>query len=144
MKLTGDIRKIGFKRDSKFQDIALEIDKVEYLTHKKDGHYFQAFDYEVELENPIRITGDRLAKKNLKPTEEGEIEFQVFDLIDGEYVLNENIQLEVITVYDFDEDLLILSSGYYAVTIPPKEFEALKKELEKVQAYKNRKGNKRN
>ena len=143
MKLTGDIRKIGLKRDNKFQEIALEIDKVEYLTHKKDGRYFQAFDYEVELENPIVITGDRLAKKNVKPTEEGELEFQVYDLIDGEYVLNENIQLEIITAYDFDEDLLILSSVYYAVTIPPKEFEALKKEQEKVKAYKNRKGNKR-
>jgi len=143
MKLTGDIRKIGLKRDNKYQDISLEIDKVEYLTHKKDGRYFQAFDYEVELENPIVITGDRLAKKDLKPTEEGELEFQVYDLIDGEYVLNENVQLEIITAYDFDEDLLILSSVYYAVTIPPKEFEALKKEQEKSKAFKNRKGNKR-
>ena len=143
MKLTGDIRKIGLKRDNKYQDISLEIDKVEYLTHKKDGRYFQAFDYEVELENPIVITGDRLAKKNLKPTEEGELEFQVYDLTDGEYVLNENVELEIITAYDFDEDLLILSSVYYAVTIPPKEFEAMKNELEKNKAFKNRKGNKR-
>src|SRR5688572_7771970 len=143
MKLTGDIRKIGLKRNNKFQDISLEIDKVEYLTHKKDGRYFQAFDYEVELENPIVITGDRLAKKDLKPTEEGELEFQVYDLIEGEYVLNENVQLEIITAYDFDEDLLILSSVYYAVTIPPKDFEALKKEQEKSKAFKNRKGNKR-
>lgn len=143
MKLTGDIRKIGLKRDSKYQDISLEIDKVEYLTHKKDGRYFQAFDYEVELENPVIITGDRLAKKDLKPTEEGELEFQVYDLIDGEYVLNENVQLEIITAYDFDENLLILSSVYYSVTVPPKEFEAMKKELEKTKAFKNRKGNKR-
>ena len=143
MKLIGDIRKIGLKRDNKYQDISLEIDKVEYLTHKKDGRYFQAFDYEVELENPIVITGDRLAKKNLKPTEEGELEFQVYDLTDGEYVLNENVELEIITAYDFDEDLLILSSVYYAVTIPPKEFEAMKNELEKNKAFKNRKGNKR-
>ena len=50
MKLTGDIKKITTKREYKHQDIELEIDKVEYMTNKKDGHYFQAFDYEVELE----------------------------------------------------------------------------------------------
>jgi len=143
MKLNGDIRKIGMKRDSKFQDISVEIDKVEYLTHKKDGRYFQAFDYEVELETPLIITGDRLAKKNQKPMEEGELEFLVYDIVNGEYVLNENVQLEVITAFDFEENLLILSWGYYGITIPPKEFEALKKEHEKLKGFKSRKDNKR-
>ena len=144
MKLTGDIRKIGLKRDSKYQDIKLVIDKVEYLTHKKDGHYFQAFDYDVELENPIVLTGDQLARKHPKPNANGDLEFLVYDKIDDEYVLNENLKLEVEVYHDPEEDLLILSATYFSITLPPKEFEALKKEQEKSKAYKNRKGNKRN
>ena len=142
MKLTGDLRKIGTKRDSKFQDISLQIKKVEYLTYKKDGHYFQAFDYEVELEEPVIITGDRLARKNLK-LPEGELHFEVYDKQGGEYVLNENVKLEVELEYDFEEDVLLLTSVYYAVTLAPKDFEFLKKELEKEKAFRNRKGNKK-
>ena len=141
MKLTGDIRKIGTKREDKHQDILLEINRVEYVTHKKDGNYFQAFDLEVELEKPLIISGDCLAKKNLKPTEEGELIFDVYDKTDGEYLLNKNRELEIIVAYDFEEDLLILSSVYYAEILPPKEFEALKKEYEKTTAFKNRKKN---
>ena len=142
MKLTGDLRKIGTKRDSKFQDISLQIKKVEYLTYKKDGHYFQAFDYEVELEEPVIITGDRLARKNLK-LPEGELHFEVYDKQGDEYVLNENVKLEVELEYDFEEDVLLLTSVYYAVTLAPKDFEFLKKELEKEKAFRNRKGNKK-
>jgi len=142
MKLTGDLRKIGTKRDSKFQDISLQIKKVEYLTYKKDGHYFQAFDYEVELEEPVVITGDRLARKNLK-LPEGELHFEVYDKQGDEYVLNENVKLEVELEYDFEEDVLLLTSVYYAVTLAPKDFEFLKKELEKEKAFRNRKGNKK-
>src|SRR6478736_8073709 len=133
MKLTGDLRKIGAKRDRKFQDISLQIKKLEYLTYKKDGHYFQAFDYEVELEEPVLITGDRLARKNLK-LPEGELHFEVYDKQGGEYVLNENVKLEVELEYDFEEDVLLLTSVYYAVTLTPKDFEFLKKELEKEKA----------
>ena len=143
MKLTGDIRKIGTKREDKHQDISLEINRVEYLTNKKDGNYYQAFDYEVELDEPLIITGDRLARKHPKPGPDGELEFLIYDKVDGEYVLNENLQLEIEVAYDFEEDLLILSSVYYAETLPPKDFEALKKELEKTKAFKNRKGKKR-
>ena len=142
MKLTGDLRKIGTKRDSKFQDISLEVNKIEYLTYKKDGHYFQAFDYEVELENPMVITGDRLARKNLK-LPEGEISFDVYDKQGEEYVLNENIKLEVELEYDFEEDILLVTSVYYAVTLPPKDFEFLKKAYEKDKAFRNRKSNKK-
>ncbi|MBK0402767.1 hypothetical protein I5M27_07200 [Adhaeribacter sp. BT258] len=143
MKLTGDIRKIGTKREDKFQDIVLEINRLEYITHKKDGNYFQAFDLEVELEKPLIITGDRLAKKNIKPSEEGEILFDVYDKAGDAYVLNKNLELEIIVAYDSDEDLLILSSVYYAEMLPPKEFEAFKKEYEKTKAFKNRKGKNR-
>src|SRR5687768_757267 len=107
MKLTGDIRKITTTRSSKHQDIVLEIDTIEYLTHKKDGRYFQAFNYEDEPDAPLIITGDRLARKKIKPTEEGEYEFHVYDLVDGEYILNENLDLEVQIEYDFDEDIII-------------------------------------
>jgi hypothetical protein len=143
MKLTGDIRKIGTKRDDKFEDISLQINRIEYITHKKDGNYYQAFDLEVELEKPLVITGDRLAKKNLKPSEEGEIIFDIYDKEGDDYVLNKNRELEIIVAYDGDEDLLILSSVYYAEVLPPKEFEALKKEYEKTRAFQNRKGRKR-
>src|SRR6478735_5180079 len=104
MKLTGDIRKIGTKRDDKFQDIKLEINRIEYLTHKKDGHYFQAFDYEINLEEPLEITGDCLARKHAKPGPDGELEFLVYDKADGEYVLNENKTLELEIAFDFEED----------------------------------------
>ena len=143
MKLTGDISKIKTKREDQNQQIVLEINRIEYLTHKKDGHYFQAFDYDVELETPIIITGDRLARKHAKPGKEGEIEFLVYDKTEAGYVLNENVALEIEVAYDFEEDLQILSSVYYSVTLPPKEFELLKKELEKEKAFKNRKGRKR-
>src|SRR5688572_3473189 len=143
MKLTGDIKKITTKRDSKHQGIELEIDKIEYITHKKDGRYFQTFDYEVELETPLIITGDQLALKHQKPLEEGEYEYNVFDKVEDEYVLNDNIQLELTLAYDFEEGLTFLSSGYYAVTLPPKEFEKLKTEKEKEKAFMNRKGKKK-
>lgn len=143
MKLIGDIKKITTKRDSKHQGIELHIDRIEYLTHKKDGRYFQAFDYEDELEIPLVITGDRLSLKNLKPLEEGEYEYNVFDKVGEDYKLNENIQLELTLAYDFEEDLTILTTGYYGVTIPPKEFEQLKKEREKEKAYRNRKSKRR-
>ena len=143
MKLTGDIRKISTKREDRFQDISLEINRIEYLTHKKDGHYFQAFDLEVNLEKPLVITGDQLARKHAKPGSEGELEFRVYDKAGDEYVPNEGKILEVEVEYDFEEDLLILSSVYYAETLAPKEFEALKKEHEKQKAFQNRKGKKR-
>lgn len=143
MKLTGDIRKIKTKREDQHADIVLEINRVEYLTHKKDGHYFQAFDYDVDLAAPLLLTGDRLARKHAKPGKDGELEFLVYDKTDNGYALNENIKLEIEVAYDFEEDLQILSSVYYSVTLPPKEFETLKQELEKEKAFRNRKGKKR-
>lgn len=143
MKLTGDIRKIKTKREDQHADIVLEINRVEYLTHKKDGHYFQAFDYDVDLATPLLLTGDRLARKHAKPGKDGELEFLVYDKTETGYALNENIKLEIEVAYDFEEDLQILSSVYYSVTLPPKEFETLKQELEKEKAFRNRKGKKR-
>jgi hypothetical protein len=144
MKLTGDLNKITTKRNTNNQGIELHLDKIEYLTQKKDGRDFQTFDYEDELEPPLVITGDRLALKHQKPLEEGELEFNVFDKVGEEYVLNENIQLELTVAYNPEEGMTILSSGYYAVTIPPKDFEQLKMEREKEKAFKNRKGRKKN
>lgn len=143
MRLTGDIRKITTKRDSKNQDIEILIDRVEYLTHKKDGNYFQTFDYEVALETPLVITGDRLALKNAKPSADGEYEYNVYELVGEEYVLNADKILDLTLAYYPEEDLTILSTGYYAETLPPKEFELLKKEHEKKNSFKNRKARKR-
>ncbi|KAA9345597.1 hypothetical protein [Adhaeribacter soli] len=139
MKLTGDIKRIKNKRDDRNQDIEIEVDKIEYLTSKKDGRYFQAFDFEETLETPLVITGDCLALKPGKPAEEDEYEFNVYDKEGEEYVLNPDKFLSLSIAYDFDEDLTILTSVYYSVTLPPKDFEELKKEKEKERSFKNRK-----
>ena len=143
MKLTGDIRRIKTNRDDRNRDIEIQIEKVEYLTHKKDGRYFQAFDFEDTLEAPLVITGDCLALKPGKPAAEGEYEFNVYDQTEEGYVLNPDKELTLTIFYDFEEDLIILNGLYYSVTLPPKEFEQLKKEREKEKGFKNRKDRRR-
>lgn len=143
MKLTGDIRRIKTQRENRNRDIEIEIEKVEYLTHKKDGRYFQTFDYEDTLESPIVITGDCLALKPGKPAEEGEYDFVVFDKEGEEYKANPDKELTLTVAYNFEENLNILNGLYYTVTLPPTAFEQLKKEREKEKGFKNRKGRKK-
>ncbi|OKL38725.1 hypothetical protein [Pontibacter flavimaris] len=140
MKLIGNINDIKYSRENKNQDTALHISKVEYITHKKDGRFFQPFDLEVELTEPIVITGDRLARIQNPLLEKGEYEFEVYDIVDNAYVLNPEKQLSLSIEYDFDLDVTILSSLYYTVTVSNEEFKELKAEhiKQKKQQQKGR------
>lgn len=142
MRLTGNIQDIKTSRDSKNKDIALHINKIEYITHKKDGRFFQPFDYEDELETPLVITGDCLSRIDNKHLEEGEYEFKVYDKVGDDYELNESKQLSIETAYDYDEDVTILRSIYYTVTVSNEEFKQIKTERGKAKAAKKGKGRK--
>ncbi|WP_205502293.1 hypothetical protein [Rufibacter psychrotolerans] len=142
MKVVGNILTIGTKRDNKHQNIEVYLDAVEYLTSRKDGKYYQDFSYEEELETPLVITGDCLARVPGKQAEEGEYEFRVYDKVGEEYVLNPDKQLSLSLEYDFDENLHILSSAYYAISLPDAEFTKLKAEKEKEKSVKKWKGRK--
>ncbi|MFC6998828.1 hypothetical protein [Rufibacter roseus] len=131
MKVVGNLRNIGTKRDSKNAGIEIHLDQVEYLTSKKDGRYFQEYEYIDELESSMVITGDCLALDSSKKLDEGEYEFKVYDKIGEEYVLNENKQLTLTMVYDFEENLHILSIASYHVTLAPDDFKELKKTKER-------------
>lgn len=139
MKLIGELRKITARRDDKNQAIEIHIDKVEYLTHKKDGRYFQAFDFEDSFETPLIITGDCLAQSSVSEPENGEFDFTVYDKVGDEYIANKNKTLEVTTFFDEEENLTILSEIYYSETLPPAEFEKLKLEREKTRKFIGRK-----
>ncbi|ARS34559.1 hypothetical protein [Pontibacter actiniarum] len=143
MKLVGNIQDIRGSRNTKNEGIALHIDRIEYVTHKKDGRFFQPFDLEVELETPLVITGDCLARTDNKHLEEGEYEFLVYDKVDDGYELNESKQLSIETAYDYDADVTILRSVYYTVTVSNEEFKQLKTEQGKARAAKKGKGRKR-
>lgn len=137
MKLKGNILNIKSKRDSNNADIELEIDKIEYITYKKDGKYHQPFDYIDELETPLILTGDCLVRDNTKHTEEGDFEFKVYDKAeDGTYTLNENKRLELSIEVDFDEGLSILSALTYTVVISNDEFQKLKSDRAKERRAK--------
>lgn len=143
MKLTGNILNVKNKRDDRNAGIALEIDKIEYITHKKDGKYYQPFDLMVELEEPITITGDCLARKDDKHLPEGEYDFLVYDKEGDDYVLNENKFLSVLLIYDEEEHEHILSSVEYTVTIPNEEFKLLKEEQHKSRVAQKGKSRKK-
>ncbi|WP_181307608.1 hypothetical protein [Rufibacter sp. XAAS-G3-1] len=143
MKVIGNILDISTQRDSRHKDIAVYLDAIEYLTSKKDGRYSQDFEYLDELETPLVITGDCLARVSSKKAEDNEYEFKVYDKAGEEYVLNPNKQLYLTLEYDFDEDLTILSSASYYVTMPNEEFTKFKTEKEKENSRKNWKGRKR-
>lgn len=141
MKLTGNILDIKQKRDSRHQDIALEINRIEYVTHKKDGRYYQPFEFVDELEKPLVITGDCLSRINNNHLEEGEYEFNVFDKAGDDYVLNENKFLSITTAYDYDDQLMILSSVLYTVTVTNEEFKQIK--TDRYKATKGKSGKKK-
>ncbi|MFD2247464.1 hypothetical protein [Pontibacter ruber] len=136
MKLTGNILNIKNKRDSKNAGIELLIDRVEYVTHKKDGKYYQPFNLIVDLEEPVVITGDQLARMDTKHLEEGEYDFQVYDKVEDDYVLNENKFLSVLMMYDEEEQQSILSSVEYTVTVSNDEYKDLKAQYNKEKKAK--------
>jgi hypothetical protein len=140
MRLTGNINNIKQKRDSEHKDVAIEINKIEYVTYKKDGKYHQPFDFVYELETPLIITGDRLAKKDTKHLEEGELEFTVYDVEDDTYVLNPDKQLAVTTAYDYDLDVNLLTFVNYTVVISNEAFQQLKSEIAKAKRQHKGKG----
>ena len=140
MRLTGNINLIKQKRDSARHDIAIEIDKIEYITYKKDGKYHQPFDLTFELDAPIFITGDRLARKDTRHLEEGEHEFHVYDLVDGNYELNPDKQLAVTTASDFDLGQTILTFVNYSEVVPADVFNQLKSDIAKLKRQQKGKG----
>jgi hypothetical protein len=133
MKLTGNILNVKNKRDDRNAGIAIEVDKIEYITYKKDGKYYQPFNLTVDLETPLVITGDCLARKVDKHLPEGEYDFLVYDKEGDDYVLNESKFLSILMIYDEEEQEHFLSSVEYNVTLPNDEFKVLKEE-----AHKNR------
>ncbi|WP_018478732.1 hypothetical protein [Pontibacter roseus] len=137
MKLTGNILDIKSKREDRHAGIALSLDKVEYVTYKKDGKYYQPFNLVEDLETPIVITGNCLARKADKHLQEGEYDFVVYDKEGDDYVLNENKLLSVLLVYDEEEQQHILSSVEYTVVVSNEEFKQLK-----TASHKDRMSNK--
>ncbi|MDX5421048.1 MAG: hypothetical protein LPK07_01495 [Hymenobacteraceae bacterium] len=140
MRLIGNIQNIKHSRDNRNKDIEVHISTVEYITQKKDGRFFQPFDYVDELETPLIITGDCLARTDNKHLEEGEYEFKVYDKAGDDYELNPNKYLSLSTAYDFDADVTILTSLYYTVTVSNEEFEQIRKERNKAKKQKKGKG----
>lgn len=140
MRLTGNIHQIKNSRDSSNRDIAVHINTVEYVTQKKDGRYYQAFDFVEELDTPLVITGDCLALIPSKHAAEGEYAFNVFDKTGEDYALNENKHLSLTVAYDYDMDIAILTSASYVITVSNEEFTQIKSERSK--ARKQKKGRK--
>jgi hypothetical protein len=143
MTLTGNIQEITNKRDSRHQDITLQVDKVEYITSRKDGNFFQDFDYEDVLDTPLLLTGDCLARSDKKYAEPGEIVFQVYDKVGEDYVLNEQKDLVVTMEYIEEDDLTILTSVSYSVRVSNDEFQQIKRDRNKDKMTKLRKNKKR-
>ncbi|AMM51885.1 hypothetical protein TH61_12830 [Rufibacter sp. DG15C] len=143
MKIVGNILDITHKRDTKHQGIEVHLDRVEYLMYKKDGHYLQDFNYIDDLDAPLVITGDRLARIIDKKLPEGEYDFKVYDLVDGEYEENPDKFLSVLLIYDFEEDQHILSSLEYSETVPMEEFKKIKGAREKEKLARKNKAKRR-
>jgi len=136
MKLTGNLQDIKTKRDTNNKGIEVQVDRVEYITHKKDGKYYQPFELIEDLQTPLVITGDCLARVPNKFLEEGESEYAVYDKVEDDYVLNPDKKLALTITYDFDSDLTILTEAYYTVTISNDEFKDLKTRLGKLKKGK--------
>ncbi|GHA80799.1 hypothetical protein [Pontibacter akesuensis] len=142
MRLKGNLSQIKNSRDNQNVDVELYIDKIEYITNKKDGRYTQPFEFVDELDTPLVLTGDCLARVQDKHLEEGEFAYQVYDKVEGEYVLNPDKYLELTVAYDFDADLTILTAAYYTVTVSNEEFKDIKAERSKEKKQKKGKGRK--
>lgn len=131
MELTGNILRIKNKRDSRQQDIAIHIDRIEYITHKKDGRFYQPFAYEDILNSPLIITGDCLARAPNTDFEEEAYAFRVYDKNGDTYTLNENKHLILNLVYVEEAEQNILNSGTYSVTVTNAEFDQIKRDRSK-------------
>ncbi|MCJ8164179.1 hypothetical protein MKJ04_04945 [Pontibacter sp. E15-1] len=143
MRIVGNINQIKQKRDSENRDVEVHLDKIEYITHKKDGKYDQPFDYIDELETPLVITGDCLARSS-SPTshlEEGESEFYVFRKTGDAYEKDENSLLTLTMTYDFDANVNILTASTYTVTLSNEAFQQLKSDRAKARRKKNSRKN---
>lgn len=143
MRLKGDLQRIKTKREDSNRDIELLLDKIEYITYKKDGRFFQPFDFTDELDVPLSITGDQLARLTGKHLEEGEHEFLVYDKTEAGYELNENKKLLLTTAYDFDADITILTSVEYTVTVSNEEFQEIKRDRSEAKKAKKSRSNRR-
>lgn len=140
MKVVGNILNITKQREDKNKEVEIHLDRVEYITHKKDGRYYQPFDYVDELTTPLVITGDCLARTNPIRSNEGEHEYKVYDKEeDGSYKLNENKRLVLTTIFDFDAELTILSAAEYVITVTNEEFKDIKRDRSSNNP-KNKKG----
>lgn len=136
MKLVGNILDVKGTRDTRNKDIELHINRFEYITHKKDGRFFQPFEIEIEVETPLVITGDCLSRIDNKHLGEGEYEFNVYDKVGEAYELNPNKQLSIEIAYDYDADVTILSHAEYTVTVSNEEFKQLKADSNKEKKQK--------
>jgi hypothetical protein len=142
MTLTGNILEITNKRDDRHQNIKLQVDQVEYITSRKDGHFFQDFEYVHTPDTPLVITGDCLARSTNKYTEPGEYLFQVFDKVGDAYVLNEKKELVITMEHIEEEGLTIMTSATYSVRVSNEEFNQIKKDKNKEKMLKKRKDRK--
>lgn len=143
MKLTGDINRVKNKRDSRNQDIEIHVDKIMYITQRKDGRFFQAFDYEDELDTPVVITGDMLARTPNTDFAKDDYTFQVYDKTDDTYTLNPNKELTLTVIYPEEADQPILSALTYAVTVTNKEFDQIKRDRSQEKKSSKKKDKKR-
>lgn len=137
MTLTGNIQRIKSKREDRNQDIVLAIDKIVYVTYKKDGRFYQAFEYIDWLDMPLVITGDCLSRAPNIDFQEEDFAFLVYDKAAESYIIIENKKLVLTLVYVEESEETILHSGTYSVVVPNAEFEQIKRER-----HKNKKLNK--
>jgi len=143
MKVIGNIRQIKNTRNSRLQDIEVYIDHISYITHKKDGRFYQPFEYVDTLDSPFIITGDCLALAPNLDFEEEDFNFFVFDKTGEVYTLNDNKRLTLTLVYADEAEQTILNTGTYTVTVPNEEFEQIKKERSKNKKLNQGKNNKK-
>jgi len=132
MKVIGDILRIKNVRNSRLQDIEVHVDQIAYITHKKDGLFFQPFEYIDTLGTPLIITGDLLARAPNTDFDEEDFNFYVFDKAGEIYTMNENKHLTLTLVYVEEEGQTILNSGTYSVIVPNDEFEQIRKQGNKT------------
>lgn len=143
MRLTGNILDITHKRDSRHRDITLAVDRIEYITSRKDGHFFQEFDYVDELDTPLVLTGDCLARSDKKLWEPGEYAFLVYDKVGEDYVLNDRKHLWIAMEYIEEDDLTILRTAKYSVMVSNEAFQQIKTNRNKDKMSQRKKDKKR-
>jgi len=144
MKVIGNISQIKNTRNSQLQDIEVYVDQISYITHKKDGRFYQSFEYVDTLDSPLIITGDCLSLAPNPDFEEEDFNFYVFDKTGDVYTMNENKRLILTLVYAEEAEQIILNTGTYTVTVPNEEFEQIRKERSKNKKLYQGKNKKKN